>query len=276
MNNRTAAKLAGMAILLLLSFNVQARRDLRVEFLDWSNPVLALPGPDCPGTAENSTLVDGPVNPGTGLNLSQYTFSGFDDPAFLTGTYCQEGNQFIGTEETDEYLNAESFGFDGEEEVLRTMIGANEDNRFKAIRYSFFTVPFDAGEPPSPDDRGFQWAFYTFDDANEFTLVELRGLVGQEDENLTSATTYIKRGSEVIVDGADGISTDGEYYCFLNQTFLGVWTGETTDSDDGPIPVCQDGPDEDAAVPVPLSRLMLILIALGVGVLALPRLRATI
>lgn len=97
-------------LFLLATFDADARRRaLRVEFLDWTNPVLVVPSADCPGTSSTNSLVVEPVKASVGLDMTGFVFDSSDNALLLNGRYCQEGNRFTGSEFSDEYLNAESF-----------------------------------------------------------------------------------------------------------------------------------------------------------------------
>jgi hypothetical protein len=210
-------------LLILVSIDAEGatRRSLRIEFLDWTNPVYDLPGPNCPGTEVDSILVVGPKEPDIDLNLFGVTFSGFDDPEFLEGTYCQQTNQFTGSEDEFDYFNQQAFG--AEDPDIRALVGENKDNFVKGLRYTFLAVPYDPGEPPSPDDPGFQWVFYTFGTTG-ITLARLRGL---EDYESTSddgpGPPFISKGGGIFWEWPPDDEYLGEFFCFRDANFLGVW-----------------------------------------------------
>jgi hypothetical protein len=239
-------------LLVMLSLDAEAatRRSLRIEFLDWTNPVYDLPGPNCPGTAVDSLLVVGPQEPDIDLNLFGITFSGFDDPEFLEGTYCQQTNQFTGSEFEDEYFNQQAFD-EFDDPGIRTLVGENEDNFVRGLRYTFLAVPYDPGEPPSPDDPGFQWVFYTFGNTG-LTLVRLRGLEFYE----TSADDvpgppFISQGGGILWEWPLDDEYFGDFFCFRDTTFLGFWQEDEFAEEEGHlVPDCGDVVPSDARVQV--------------------------
>src|SRR5690606_1740352 len=113
-----------------------ARRAVRVDAGAWTDPI-PLASPSCPGAGAGSTLVQ----------FAGHVFSGHDDPAHLTNTYCQltEPGQF-----------SSGSLFDPSESILAQMVGVNADDRVTAIRYSMLD------DASAINSTGFQWAFYLF------------------------------------------------------------------------------------------------------------------
>jgi hypothetical protein len=170
------------------------RRTIRVDgFGTWD--VYDDPNPICFGWSASSTLLLGP-----GL-----VFSGRDNPAHLTDTYCQ-----VPTPGT---LNEASF-FYPDETGLAAMFGENPGDRVTAKRYSLLDQPRFSG-----DATGFQWTFYYFPGGG--TIVGLYGL----DETVLDSTSYISyNGTRVWDAGRDGY--DGQYFCFDGVRYQGIWDGE--------------------------------------------------
>ncbi len=278
-------------LFLLATFDADARRRaLRVEFLDWTNPVLVVPSADCPGTSSTNSLVVEPVKASVGLDMTGFVFDSSDNALLLNGRYCQEGNRFTGSEFSDEYLNAESFD-PVDDPGMRALIGTNEDNAVQALRYTFLTAPFDPNNTPGPDDAGFQWAFFTF--PGGVTLVRFTGDFvepgpdGGLEPILRAGATELFNGYTDTI-GSSGY--DGEYFCFRGEEFLGFWDETTFQGRDpssgcaqpndvgptppGPTPDPDPDPDAGAAVAIPVGNLTALGSILGILLLAFSALRS--
>lgn len=182
-------------VLLAVTFDAAAqRRSVRVDgFGTWD--VYDDPNPTCFGWSNGSTLLLGP-----GL-----VFSGRDDPAHLTDTYCQ-----IPTPGT---LTQGNF-FYPDETALAAMIGTNPGDRVTARRYSMLDALRFSG-----DATGFQWTYYYF--AQGGTIV---GLYGLEDTVLDNRSYISQSGVRVWDASVDGF--DGQYFCFEGVEYVGTWDGQ--------------------------------------------------
>lgn len=210
MTRRGFVQLGIAMALLVCSVDADAgRRSLRIEFIAWDNDGKTIGSPDCPGTSAGSLLVE----------WNGFTFSGRDDPSYLTDTYCQttipcDGEEF-------DCFNSNAI-FD-DEPGLQDLVGDNPGDAITGIRYSF--LDGDRFEDPA----GFQWAFYSF--PGNVTIVGLYGLL----ETPLDATSYIRQGQTVLWQGdIDGF--DGEYFCFNGSTYIGTWDGEPAGTD--PLVAC--------------------------------------
>lgn len=176
-----------------------ARRGVRIDFGSEWQAESSIGSAGCPGTTGGSTvLVRGGV-----------TYSGRDDNAHLVDAYCQLSTP-------DEWGESSFFGL---EPGLAALVGPNDDNAVQAIRYSFL----DAERFDGP--TGFQWIFYDF--PNGLTLVGLYGLI----ETALTDTSYILAGDTFLWRGTDGY--DGEYFCFHDGAYVGIWEGELGDDPAG-------------------------------------------
>ena len=225
--------------LLMMPHSAEARRALRIEFAgDWSEDQSDSPGADCPGVSNQNVSVVGPVRPTMGLDLNTVSFevsgayttsSGATariEQDYLLNAYCQDGPQ----------LSNLSFA-DDEDPAMQEIVGENANRDVKGLRYTFTPSDsiFDEGA------LGFQWVFYTF--PNNITLVRFRGLTG-EGENISQTTIQVKQGGSVLFEDFSLLTTyNGEFLCFQNQTYLGVWDEQTFEFQN-PLLGCQI-PQED-------------------------------
>lgn len=195
---RTLGVLCLLFCLLSSTVAEASRRAIRVDgFGNWD--LHDIPSPECPGTAAASTLV----------LWNGYVFSGRDTPAHLTDTYCQIP--------VPDSLTEASF-FYPDETGLASLIGDNGANLVTAIRYAFLDRDrFDVDQPAT----GFQWTFYRFEAGDTDTTIV--GLYGLGSVTLGSSS-YIAFGPTRLWDASiDGY--DGQYFCFANDRYIGVWDG---------------------------------------------------
>jgi hypothetical protein len=175
------------------------RRGTRVDgFGDqWTEFAVGTAG--CPGTIAGNTI------------LARFggMFSGRNLPAYLTDDYCQSAEPGTLTSTNFTYID---------EPGLNALFGPNPGNGMKAIRYSYLDRPrFDFDNPAT----GFQWTLYYF--PSRITVVGLYGLV-----NVTlTSTSFITQSGNTLWNGANGFN--GEYFCFNNNTYIGIWNGTLTD-----------------------------------------------
>lgn len=278
-NLKNSLVLLVAALFLIATFDADARRRaLRIEFNDWTNPVFMVPGAECPGTSNLHSRVESPVKASVGLSLPGIEFdsNASDNPLLLNGRYCQEGNPFTGSEFSDEYLNAESFD-PTDDPGMRALIGDNQDNAVKGLRYTFLTEPLNPDDTPGPNDAGYQWVFYTF--PNNVTLIRFRGdFVDDVDEY---AEPIVRSAGDTLFDGFaiinDDLSNiyDGEFFCFRGQEYLGLWD-EVTFAGKDPSSGCALPPDETTStedVAIPTGRWSGLGIGLGILLLGAISLR---
>ena len=234
--------------LLFLPNTAEARRALRIEFAgDWGDQ-LTLPGTECPGTSSQNVSIFNPVKESMGLNLDTVSFevsgayttsSGATsriEQDYLQNAYCQDGP----------FLEAFSFP-DDEDPALRNLVGDNDTQDVKGLRYTFTPSDslFDEGV------LGFQWVFYTF--PNDITLVRFRGLNG-DGESISQTTVQVKQSGAVLFEDFSLFTPyNGEFLCFENQTYLGLWDEQTFNFQD-PLPGCKipenQEDDEEEIAPV--------------------------
>lgn len=222
--NGTGSKLVLLLVLVVLASDALAgRRILRIDFGDWSDP---------------PCQQSGIVRDGLLVKWMGFVFSGLDDPAFLTDTYCQ--NTIPGS-----FTQASFF----DEPGMAQLVGDNSDDAITGVRYSL--LDRDRFVAQNDEQGGFQWAFYFFPDGT--TIVALYGLV---EFGALTAGSYISEPANACADGAcvyrhgfedsanvwqgdlDGF--DGEYFCFAGNVYLGTWDGEASGTD--PAAACAGGP----------------------------------
>ena len=188
-----------------------ARRAVRVASDGWG-AIADFGPPECPGTYPLS----GNAAATLPLDWGSYRFHGIGDTAYTYQTYCQPTA-------LDEFSQA-SFEFAFPPEPgLRTLVGANTDNAATGLRYTWLT-----GDSVF-DGPGFQWTLYWF--PRGVTIVALYGLVDPNTDLplVLDASTAIKQGTTTVWS-AEGNSFDGEYFCFLDGEFAGLWNGELDDT----------------------------------------------
>lgn len=205
----------------LLGLGIQdaeaGRRSIRIDFDAWSDE-FAIGSGDCPGSsAASDTIV------WNGISFIGSSFS-----LYNVYEYCQTiatYEEFLGA---DEYLNEDIF-FD-DETGLAAKIGANQDEPFiTAIRYTFLN-----GGPFEEDTEGFQWAFYFF--PNGVTLVTIYGEIPIDPDKFDP---WITDGDKIFWDALES-GYDGEYFCFDNGEYAGLWDGSNVGTD--PIAGCVPPP----------------------------------
>ena len=192
-----------LAISLFMTSSWAGQRPIRVDNnANWTTNSIGSAA--CSGTAAGSILI----------NSFGYTFSGRGSTAtenYATNDYCEVA--LPGT------LNPVDY-FHDDEKSLRALFAGGVG--VTAIRYDFL----DNSAIFSAD--GFQWAFFTFPVApHPVTLVTLYGLDGSINGIVPDSTSYIKSVSRTIWTGNNGYN--GQYYCFQNNAFVGVWDGSTLD-----------------------------------------------
>jgi hypothetical protein len=188
--------LAGLLLLLAsVSDAIGQRRPIRVDgFGSGAWIVHETPTPICFGWSDGSTLLLGPG----------YVFSGRDDPAHLTDTYCQKP--------APGRLTQTEF-FYADETALAAMIGPNVGDRITATRYALLDAQ------RNDDPTGFQWIFYYFTQGG--TIVGLYGL----EQTVLDGSTYISYNGTRLFDAArDGFT--GQYFCIEGLRWMGTWDGQ--------------------------------------------------
>ena len=174
------------------------RRITRVAAGAWSDEK-EFGSPDCPG----SYPLTGNAAASLPLDWGSFRFHGSGDTAYTNDTYCQYPP----------------------EPSLQTLVGANTDDSVTAIRYTWLSGDFVFDGP------SFQWTFFTF--PNSVTIVALYGLVDVDvfppAPLPLDGSTAIKEGTTTLWSAA-GNNFDGEYFCFIEGEFAGLWNGELDDT----------------------------------------------
>jgi hypothetical protein len=187
---------------LIAALDVEAGRAIRVNFGDeWVEHALGTS--QCFGSSTGNPLV----------HRLGFTFSGHADPLFdfEVDAYCQRSVSYDPENPSNGYFSQSSL-FEGDELVLRQMIGPNLDGNVSAIRYTYL------GGDRFDSPTGFQWTFFDFS-RQGVVLVGLYGLTGIP---FTPGSSYIDDGGARLWDGwYDGY--DGQYFCFEFDPNIGGW-----------------------------------------------------
>jgi len=137
-----------------------SRRSLRIELAEtWQE----IPTVECRNNITGGQILNGPVRQSIGLNLSEVVFSGSDNPDY-SDPFCQETIPYTEGASFLDFFNGGDFEFMDEFTVhpgafpgeastvtgIKTLIGTNQDNLVKGIRYSFGSVF---------QGQGYQWRF---------------------------------------------------------------------------------------------------------------------
>lgn len=208
MNGRSILIVLLGFVFLATTFNAEAgRRSLRIDFGDWTEG-FTLGTADCPGSS--------PGSPSVFWSGIQFNSGSSVDGAYSVDEYCQQSL---------ETFSEDSLFFE-DDAGLADKVGPNDDpdplNRVTGIRFTFLDRDR-FSQDPLP--TGYQWEFYFFP-GNE-TLVRLNGEVpipGGVD-----FSPFIQDGVEIIWD-SEVSGYDGEYWCFDNDEFAGLWDGEPAGS----------------------------------------------
>jgi len=192
------------ALVLLATDGWAAGRAIRVDNpSNWNTSSIGSAA--CTGTTSGSTLI----------TSFSYTFSGRATTAtenYGTNAYCEVA--LSGTLNRFDY-------FHDDENGLRALLAGGVG--VTAMRYDFL----DNNAVFSAD--GFQWGFFTFPVApHPVTLVTLYGLDGSINGIVPDGTSYIKNANRTIWSGSNGYN--GQYYCFQNNAFVGLWNGTSLDA----------------------------------------------
>ena len=210
-------------VLLILTLDAEAgRRGIRVEFGAWS-AAESLDFPPCLGSSETSTEFD----------WQSFTFSGSRNSIYLADKYCQISySGSIGQDPTT-YLNESIFPL--EESGIAQKIGSNDNpwpgSSVFARRYTYLDRNRFSTTPPP---KGYQWAMYFFR-PSEVTLVTLHGAI-PVGTDFFDPLIHDWNINDSIWSGQDS-GYDGEYWCFIDDTFVGMWDGDPAGSD--PLSGCQ-------------------------------------
>ena len=211
--SRSVLRFGIIAVLLMPCDSANAtRRSTRVDAGGWSDQK-AFGSVNCPGTL----ALSGNAAASLPLDWGAFRFHGIGDTAYTYNMYCQYTlpGQFSGDDL--EFV-------DPPEPALRTMIGANSGDAVTAVRYTWMTGDF------LFDGPSFQWALFSF--PNEVTVVALYGLLDLDpfppEPLVLDGSTAIKQGLATLWSAA-GNNFDGEYFCFLDGEYAGLWNGELDD-----------------------------------------------
>ena len=213
-SSRNIVRFTTLGALLVLCDPANAiRRSTRVDAGGWSDQK-AFGSSDCPGTL----ALSGNAAASLPLDWGSYRFHGNGDTAYTYNMYCQYTLPGEFNSSSMEFL-------DPPEPALRSLVGANTNDAVTGIRYTWMTADFLFGGP------SFQWAFFSF--PNGVTIVALYGLLDMDpfppEPLVLDGSTAIKQGTATLWSAA-GNSFDGEYFCFLDGEFAGLWNGELSDS----------------------------------------------
>lgn len=191
--------MSGLFVLLALLLAVPAeaaRRSLRVDFGDeWGG----FPAAECDAAQVSGNL----------FRWRGYVFSGYA-PLVPGNTNCQNSTA----------LSASQL-FDDDYGPIRAIMRAGET--ISAMRAGFYSTTGDfccSGQ----SEQGFQWVFFSFDDA---VVVGLFGPVSDVDNlDVDAATTSLRSSAGVTL--WDGANFNDEWLCFRRDgTFLGAFPGES-------------------------------------------------
>ncbi len=194
--------------LLALSFDAEAgRRSLRIEFeqFGWS-AAQELGLPDCPGSSESGTIVYWDV-----FNFTRGTLAGGN---VNVEDYCQDSIPYDSDNPDDPYFRS-TYSFNGADDAgIAQKVGENSNNAWSARVYSYMDRDrFDE------DVQGFQWEFYF---RGSVTLVRLNGNV--------SGSPEVARGSDGTIIWDSSAFYDGQFFCFDDGEYIGIWDGSSSGS----------------------------------------------
>ena len=185
------------------------RRSIRFAAGGWDGQFSF--GVNCPGT----TPLGGSPAASLPLDWGEIRFHGRGDTDYTDNMGCDKT--------IPDQFNESYFEFlDPPENSLRTFVGTNIDNAASALRYTWTSN--------DPTKGSYQWILYSF--PKGITIAGLYGLydVSQFPEVplVLDVSTAIEQGG-VTVWSAAGNQFDGEYFCFVDGEFAGLWNGELDD-----------------------------------------------